>query len=502
MNYIIIVHRLAGYILGIRAALALLVGCLVLFGGASTALAAEPSDDSISVLSSQVVSEFPEGMRFSVQIEAENEIKEISVNIRAGQQMRESYQYMEFEPGEIVDAELFWRTNSGSRYIPPGTIITYRFLIRDTADNVLDTEPAEFIYYDARFEWVEIEDGPVSIAYHGPVQTRAQIILDATSETLSFMGPLLGADVTTPIRVTMYNNVKEMLDALPPGSSTIRRELITEGQAFVDHGTLLVLGGSRSANGTASHEVTHILTHRAGDSARARVPSWLDEGLAEYGNVDPGFSYDIALEFALGTGRLLPITSMPALPGDPEDVIIFYGQASSIVRYMSAVYGQDKMRELMAALKSGMSVDAAILDVYGISRIDLENEWRDALGAPRYEPPSLDTMKPTPIPRVTLSMFSLTPQAGTETVGDVNSTPTPEPTAAPTPEPTPTPAPPTPPPAPTATAAPTPTPEPPAPSDDDAGCGAPVIASMRLSDMSMPLALIGFTGFILFRRRG
>ena len=138
--------------------------------------------------------------------------------------------------------------------------------------------------------------------------------------------------------------------------------------------------------------------------------------MAEYGNIDPGFSYDIALEFALGTDRLLPITSMPILPGDPEDVIIFYGQARSMIQFMIAAYGPDSMRELMKTLSEGTNMDDAIQDIYGVSRIDLENQWRDTIGAPHYVPPSRDSARPTPISRPTLQLFSLTPQAGSETI--------------------------------------------------------------------------------------
>ena len=176
------------------------------------------------------------------------------------------------------------------------------------------------------------------MAYHGPVATRADLVRDAIIDTLSLIGPILGAETTTPIRVTMYNNNREMLKALPPGSTTIRRELVTEGQAFPEVGTLLVLGGDRMAAGTASHEVTHILVHRGGTSMFRRIPSWLNEGLAEFGNVDPAFSYEIALEFAIAQNRLLPVMFMDVLPGDPEDVIIFYGQARSIILLMISLH--------------------------------------------------------------------------------------------------------------------------------------------------------------------
>ena len=475
-----------------------LFGCVTLSAlTAATVFASSPNP--ISVVSENVVSEFPDGMRFSLELESEHDIEEIALRFRVGQQTSGVYEYMEVEVDRrTVRADLFWRTSARGKYIPPGTIITYNFEILDVEGNRLDTDPAEFIFYDARFEWEEVSEGPIAVAYHGPVKKRADIILEAILQTLNIMGPLLGADTIEPIRVTMYNNVKEMLEALPPGSSTIRTELITEGQAFTDMGTLLVLGGGRMAKGTASHEVTHILTHRAGDSIFGRVPAWLDEGLAEFGNINPSFSYDIALEFALGTDRLLPITSMPALPGEPEDVIIFYGQASSLVQFMVAAYGPRAMRNLMTLLGQGTNIDDAILQVYGVGRIELENQWRDALGAPPYVVPDRESLKPTPIARQTVQIFSLTPQAGTETIATIDAT------ATPTPEPPPVPAP-------TAT-------QPPAvavsstesggdTSKDEeeaaggSGCSAPSSLGMGMGDAAMPLLGIGLVGLALLRRR-
>ncbi len=484
-----------------RSVVLLIVGLALVVGLAKPDGVVAQGED-IRVISSSVVSEFPEGMRFFVEAEGENEIEEISVRLKVGRNQNRAYEYFEFDEGASVEAELFWRTGIRGRYIPPGTIITYYFLVKDSEGNEFSTEDAEFIYYDARFEWEEVTDGPVAVAYHGPVRRRAEIVMEAITDTLDFMGPLLGADTTIPIRVTMYNNVKEMLEALPPGSSTIRRELITEGQAFTDIGTLLVLGGGRGATGTASHELTHILNHRAGDSIIRRIPSWLDEGLAEFGNVAPGFSYDIALEFALGTDRLLPITSMPVLPGDPEDVIIFYGQARSIVEYMIVAYGSAAMRELLAVFREGVNMDDAIQQVYGVSRIELENDWREIIGAPIYVPPERDSARPTPIARRAIQLYSLTPQAGSEPVGTVETTPTPTP-EPPTPTPEPTPVPTEPPAVVKMESTPTPEAEP-APATESggsSGCGLPADDALGLSDMTMPLFALGLVGLALRRRR-
>ena len=388
--------------------------------------AAHADEGQIQVVSSGATSEFPEGIRFKLEATGGAEIASIAVRFRQGLRARGAYDYLEYEEGELVDAELFWRTDTLGRYIPPGTILTYSFEVEDSEGTRLTTEPQQLIYYDARFDWLEVADGPVSVAYHGPVQARAKIVLNAITQTLAQMGPILGADTEEPIRVTMYNNVKEMLGALPPGSATVRRELVTEGQAFSDVGTLLVLGSGSMAKGTASHEVTHILTHRAGDSVFRGVPSWLNEGLSELGNIDPGYSYDIALDFAVATDRLLPITSLQIIPGNPEEAIIFYGQARSIVRFMVDKFGPGRMRELMATLQSGKRMDDALEDVYGVRRVGLENQWRRALGAPEYVPPAPGSALPTAIPLPPVLPYSLTPQPLSSTVSGNISTPTPE----------------------------------------------------------------------------
>ena len=83
--------------------------------------------------------------------------------------------------------------------------------------------------------------------------------------------------------------------------------------------------------------------------------------------------------------------------------------------------------------------DAAIQEVYGLTRVELENQWRETIGAPNYLPPSRDRLLPTPVPRAQVQLFTLTPQAGSQAVASIETTPTPtpEPTAIPKPTATP-----------------------------------------------------------------
>ena len=208
--------RLSVRILAGAVILALMA--LVLTWPASAARAAGPKLESYGI-----TSEFPAGFRIRAQASGENEITSVAVHLRVGQLTSGTYNYLDFEKAEgsqnLVDGEFFWRTETVSNYIPPGTIIRYSFEIEDSAGQKLETETFDFIYFDARFvddegnsRWEEVSDSAVTVAYKGPVKKRAEEILRTIVETLDKMVPIMGEEaIAEPIRVTMYNNNKEML---------------------------------------------------------------------------------------------------------------------------------------------------------------------------------------------------------------------------------------------------------------------------------------------------
>ena len=372
----------------------------------------------VTVRSSSITSEFPEGFRVQLTASSDRDIESMAIRLRIGRLTRTGYDYLETSHRDgSMEGELLWRTNTGASYIPPGTIITYSFEFVDTDGRRYETAMAEFVYHDPRFVWKEISSGPITVAYHGGSERKAREVLDAMLVTLDRMAPLLGADREEPIRVTVYDSWNEMRRASPPATAAYDRHLITEGQAFTKVGTLLVLG-SRSASGTASHEMTHIIVHRAGEGVARKVPSWLHEGLAEYGNIDPGRSYDEALRRGIRQDSLLPITHMGSLPGKPNDILLFYGQSKSLVRMMIDDFGTDKMREFMALYKGGASMDDALLRTYGLDRVALENRWRASVGASPLSPAYSNDERPTPVPVPVIRPYTLEPNAEGQFVGN------------------------------------------------------------------------------------
>ena len=347
-------------------------------------------EGDIEVVEATAVSQFPDGILFTVQAESEGVIDEVRVFIKkADQSGRSSYRSIEVEPGEVVSGEtLLPVTGGGGDYFPPGTKISYHFEIRDKAGGVVRTERTDFVYEDSRFEWLTVSDDLITVYYYGEfVKERARIILEAARETMDNMVKVLGIAPTDPLRIVAYNNYRHMVVALPFRSSAVSQDLQAQGMAFSDERVLLIHAFDPTVTGTVSHEFTHLLVSEAAGGSSALVPSWLNEGLAEYGNIDKTDEYDAALRYGIYTRRIRPLWYQQTFSGEPEDILIAYGQGKSVVEYMVQRWGEDKIKALFEALRQSRDIDTALLQVYGVDQHGIDSGWRRSLGLDPLPPP-------------------------------------------------------------------------------------------------------------------
>ena len=384
---------------------------------------------------------FPDNMTFTLEFTADRQVDRAVLSFLIIGQDSRRIEPAEVREGDTYTAEFTLRTRGGSStFIPPGAIMSYRWIIEDQDGNSAETEPAELMYTDTRFEWNSVSKDNIAVHYNGPTQTRAETVLDSSVDTLTYMGRLLDAQLTRDVNIVMYNNPLQMKEALPFISQTSSSGLVTQGQAYGKEGVLLINGFDSQIRGIVSHEVTHLLVAQAGEGPGKRVPDWLNEGLAEYGNIEPGFSYDLAVLRAIRIDTLYPLVQMANRPGDPEAVIVFYGHSRQVVEFMIDTFGAEKMSELLREFRDGeLSFEDTLEKVYGVDITTIDNMWRDSIG----------------VPHVSLERIGNRPES---------TTPTPRPTLPPLGAPTATPLPTAPPP-PTSTPAPLPT----IPTDSSAG---------------------------------
>ena len=343
----------------------------------------------IEVVDGGAESQFPGGIRFFVTARSSEVIEEIRVFFTVmGRSGPSAYRILEFEPGKEVTGESILRSAGAGAYIPPGTELNYSFEVRDKSGAVFRTSGQEFVYIDNRFDWLTVSSDLITVFYYGEyVESRAQTVLQAAEESFNLMVPVLGIEPTEPLRIVSYNNYRHMSAALPFRAQAVREQLQTQGMAFTPERVLLVHGFDPTVKGTVSHEFVHLLVAEAAGSGYTRVPAWLNEGLAEYGNIDPTDDYPSALRYGIYTRRIKPLWFQTTFGGTPDDIIIAYGQGRSVVQYMISRYGEGSIAELFAAIRVTLDIDEALEQVYGFDQHGLDSLWRNAVGLEPLPPP-------------------------------------------------------------------------------------------------------------------
>lgn len=355
----------------------------IFFSQSSFVLKAETNDD-FKIQSIDYLVDFPEKISFLFSGTSKKKIDDIKVNFKTGDRKTLQYGYMDlkFDENNKVSGVMDFRISTSGGYIPPGSTITWNIIIYFEDGTQISTINNEFVMLDTRFDDWDFIEGKYITIYYRYSKSRAKTLLEECELLLNDMEAIVGK-TDDKIALTLYNNYAEMIEAVRSKSKTSDRELITAGQAFDESSVVLVLAG-RSDIGTATHEIMHILVGRATDGS-INLPLWLNEGLAEYANRDKTVSYDLYLEWGIGTNQLKPLSQLRTFPGDPKLTLVSYGQSRSVVKYMIDNYGQEKMYILLNNLSLQMTLDEALLDAYGFDLSTLDLNWRESIGAGPYK---------------------------------------------------------------------------------------------------------------------
>ncbi|MDE2787374.1 MAG: peptidase MA family metallohydrolase [Chloroflexota bacterium] len=454
---------------------------------------------AITVVEQGVENQFPDGLRFHLEAQSSTPIEEIRVYVRKlGQSSRSVYRTVEFEPGERISGEALFQSKTANEFIPTGTRLSYYFDIRTADGQRLETEPQVLVYLNRGLDWDSVSDGLINVYYYhhtGESENRANQVLEVAADTYAHMGPILGVELTEPMNLVVYSDYADMRVALPPKSRVAAQQLRTLGQAFTTERTLLVDGSSDVFVGdnilsTTAHEFTHLLVADAAGTAYGQVHTWLNEGLAVYSEGD-NTEFGFYVNTAIRNDAVPPLASLRTYAGTPEETLRNYGLGHSVVTHMLETYGTEPMTELFANIRTMHNFERSLEAAYGLTIIELDNEWRESLGIsprelstpvlPAFQ--AIPTRRPTPTPS-----------------GSAQQAPAPQATAAPTATPT-------------YTLGPTATPVqgPPGSSEpvrdltprSSGGCGAAgaPAESMFLTFLAWPVALLVLAGKRYWRRK-
>jgi hypothetical protein len=290
-----------------------------------------------------------------------------------------AYGYPDFKPGNRVSADFVIETGGG-RFLPSGVDIEYHYVIEDAEGNSFHSPGFSLEYKDPSYEWRRYRQGVLEVLWHDRPKSTVVAVANRVSERLESVRRLLGLTDVRPMKAVIVNGPREARRSFPVVSRTATAGHLYGGFAFGDL-DVFVLGGL-GVDGMV-HEMTHLLIDEALSSPWARIPAWLNEGLAMY--FESGSQRRAStVERAARRGELVPFRSMKSVPGRPDDVRLFYAQSWSFVDHLMTAHGERRMSDLLAALADGEDIRRAIIDVYGTTLEGLEEEWK--AGIPGAEP--------------------------------------------------------------------------------------------------------------------
>ena len=365
---------------------------LILLIPAQTALAAPRAD----VTNDQVTFDFPNTATFSATLSADSDI--VSVTLEYGNVQQTCGEvvakaFPDFTPAKNVNVEWTWdMRQSGS--LPPGATIWWRWIYTDSAGNESSTEIQTATWLDSVHDWQTLTSGDLRLHWYNNDKAFAQTMLDAGLEGLRRNKEQAGLVTDSPIDLYVYPNYDDMQEAI------LYEPSWTGGMAFPEYNIFIMgVSGSDSTwdKNTVIHELTHILVGHLTFSCLGDVPTWLNEGLAMYSEGELDSSAQAQLDQAISSDTLLTVRSLNGGFSElPDKANLSYSQSYSITNFLIQTYGQDKLTELLKALRDAKPIDDALLEIYGFDSDGLEDAWRQSVGAAPRAVSAQPTSMPTP----------------------------------------------------------------------------------------------------------
>jgi len=357
------------------------------------------------LLSQSFQNNFPASIVFLAEAEGTAPIQAVTLFYGVKGARSRAYAYPDFTPGTRIQATYTLRNNTQQTYLPPWSEVTYYWVFEDSAGGKLETPELTASFEDVRFTWQKLSQGQVTLYYYRASQASARALLDRSVDTLAKLATEAGITYEGDVKVLLYENKRDMDPALPLRSTTYTQQTVTLGVALGGD-TVAILREQSGLEETLTHELTHLVTGQLAEGPFVDLPAWMNEGLSMVAEEELSPQYSLELRQAVQQDRLIGVRSLSSMPGNPNQVNLFYAEAHSLVDYLMSTYGRDKFQELIRVLKEGNRFSNALKQVYGFDVDGLDAAWRAYLGAgpaptsrPTPGPVSPTPQSPNPTPR-------------------------------------------------------------------------------------------------------
>jgi len=307
-------------------------------------------------------------------------------------------------PVELDGTSIEWTwVMSRSGNPPPGVILWWEWRLTDASGNSFTTPRQQLTFTDNRYEWRTVEEEKIRLHWYRGDDNVGDTLLEAAVAGLDRLQSEMGIELRDEVQIFIYGDSADMQGAV------LYIQDWAGGVAFSEYNVILIGVPPSIVEGwgrkTVRHELAHLVVGQFGFSCvGGNNPTWLSEGLAVFAEGELDGEFKEALDNALRDNQFEPIRSLNgAFPADNDEALLAYAQSYSVVNFMLAEFGQEKIQELLLTLAQGNGYDESLEEVYEFNVDGLELLWREAIGAPKRPIP------PTPTPILAANIPTIVP---------------------------------------------------------------------------------------------
>ena len=291
-----------------------------------------------------------------------------------------------FTPGTSIETSVKVDTNPNTNWIPAGSEFEWNWELT-LADGTVTKGPSErYLYLPPNKDWKTVSNDFAIVYFTGPREGLAQEMLQAFEEVAQTHGrDLLKTEITQkPVRFLLMASNEEIQEAQPSKGTTLDNSDRVVTCGFRPGNSKQLIFGTVSCGGsdpvdTLRHEFAHVLNAAAGEGTLVKLPTWLEEGLAVYAQKNPG-EYSAVFQSALRRNQTIPFREMSLPVADENRIILQYGQAYTMTKYLIDTYGVPKLNQMLDATKKNTRFDMALEQTYGFDLDGFQQEFLAAMG--------------------------------------------------------------------------------------------------------------------------
>lgn len=260
--------------------------------------------------------------------------------------------------------------------LAPFTTVTYWWVLKTAVGDEIRLPEQNFVYADNQFEWQNLAQGSTTVYWTGNDAALGQIALDVVTEARPTLQMLVTMPAEMPLAIYIY-----------PTSADLRAALRLTGRDWVgahaapELGVLLVTAvnirtATTDLGQNLPHEMMHFYLYQMMPDNYEQLPVWLNEGLATLVELTPRPVYETVLTTAVADQNTIPFAQLcTSLPTDDEQTLLAYAQSLSLMQYIQAEYGTQKLRELIAIYGDGADCQTGPARALSTSLTDLNQDW-------------------------------------------------------------------------------------------------------------------------------